>query len=364
MSLSTQILDLYDDLGMTQLKALRGDAVPSFIKTAKVSSREEAALLPNDAFALHMMTKEGSRLRRFPVSSAADTWLSCTYFEKNAHKLPYQAAKLAATHLESACERFGIEPNSTVQRLAVDEIPRSNLYVEEMDMTKAAHVASIVQSSEGGPYALGNKYPLFNEGFVKKAAAYFVDYFGQFDPSDRHAYARNVLNRAEELGLSLDGNEVAALRKVAGTEYGDSIESQIRIRKNLLEHDEEACAALNKIADVKDQATPEQFSQLLNQWDQDYNMERSYGRYLMDPYQATYSRQMTKEAGYTWEDSSAGVSINGKELEKAASDKYDKIKGYFGATLADSLKKHGSTIFESLPSDAKVVIARIAKGNL
>lgn len=363
MSLSNQTLDLYDDLGKAQLREIAANA-PPFIKTARVSEREEIAKLPTEEFALHVLTKEGSRMRRYPIQGATDTWLSCAYFEKNAHKLPKQAARLAATHLKFACERHSLDTPAFVEKWAVDERPVSNLYVEDMDMKKTASAPEIEARPATGAYALGNRYPLFNEGFVKKAAAYFVDYFGQFDPADRHAFARNVLERAHELNVDLGSQATGLMNKVAGSEYGDRLDHQLNMRREFAQFNAEALNDLEKIASVQKEANPEQFARLLSAWDKDNNMERSYGRYLLDPYQATFDRQFKKEASYVWEDEQSGESLDGNDLESVVTDKYDKIKSYFGATVADSLKKHGSSIFESLPVDAKVTIARIAKGNL
>ena len=52
------------------------------------------------------------------------------------------------------------------------------------------------------------------------------------------------------------------------------------------------------------------------------------------------------------------------KVEKAAEEKYEKIKSYFGETLAGSLKKHAVAIFDSLPTDAKTTIAKIVRGDI
>ena len=362
MSLSVQILDLYDDLNGVLLKDVAASA-PEFVKTAQIATREDLTKLPKDAFALHALTKEGSKLNKFPIHTAADTWMSCSYFEKNAHKLPYQARKIAATHLKTACARFNLQPNSALEMYSVPtELPNS--YVEEFDsLRKVASQAVIEERPTEGKYALPGRYPLFHEGHIKQATSYFEEYHKNFAASERHEFATNVLQRASELGVDVSSPEFEPLKKTAGTAFGDRVEAQINLRRKIVDGDVDATVNLEKVAMAKDQIDASKFACLLAAWDIENSMDRLYGKTLVDPYEATYDT-ISKEAGYVWEDSKSGETLTGSELEKAASDKYDKIKGYFGETLANSLKKHGSQIFESLPIDAKSVIAKIAKGNI
>lgn len=363
MSLATQTLDFNDDLGLSQLRGLAG-GIPEFVKTASIALREEASKLENTSFALHALTKEGSRLRRFPVHTPADTWLSAAYFEKNAHKLPYQAARITASHIKAACQEFGLKTNSAVEQFGASEKPISNLYVEDADHKKIASPRTIEAKPRDGVYALPGRYPLFSEDHVKTASRYFGEFFKDFEPADRHNYAANVLGRAEALSVTLPDGELLQLRKVAGTVYGDQVERQLTLRREFAQHRPEALTNLNKIASVQDKATPDQFAALLEKWDGENEMPKVYGRYLLDPYQATYDTQIEKNAGFVFEDEQSGLTMTGPELSKVASEKYDKVKSYFGETLAGSLQKHGQSIFESLPLDAKLVIAQIAKGKL
>jgi hypothetical protein len=363
MSLSMQALDFYDDLKRTQLKQI-ADTAPSFIKSASLSTREQVSKLPTELFALHALTKEGTHLRKYPVNSAADTWLSCAYFEKNAHKLPSQAAKITATHLKIACEKFQLNAPKEVERISVDETPLSNLYVEENDLEKNATIAGLERRPDNGSYALPGRYPLFNQEFVKKASQYFVTHFADFEPDTRYTFAKNTLAKASELGMSLDVNDEFLLRKVAGDTYGTKIDSQLRIRANIVDGISQLEEKLSKVAAAKESLPAEKFAQLLQAFDNEAGVSRIYGGNVLDAYQATFDKDMDKTASTVWEDETTGLTLSSAELEKAANDKSDKIKAYFGETMANSLKKHSHDIFQSLPSDAKAMIAKIAKGSL
>ena len=364
MSLSMQALDFYDDLTRMQLKQI-AETAPSFIKTASISTREQVSKLPTELFALHALTKEGSHLRKYPMHTAADTWLSCAYFEKNAHKLPRQAVKIAATHLKLACEEFQLDPPKEVIRMSVEENPMSNLYIEESDMEKSASVAPLQRPPDNGAYALNGRYPLFNEGYVKKASAYFVANYAGFEPESRHTFAKNVLTKAAEYGVTLDVDQEMLMSKVAGATYGDKIESQLRLRANVVDGNTDLEEKLSKVASAKKVIEADKFAQLLSAFDKESGITNLYGPSILDAFEATYQQDMSKTASATvWEDEATGVTMSAKELEKTATDKFDKVKSYFGETLANSLKKHSHAIFDSLPLDAKAVIVKIAKGSL
>jgi hypothetical protein len=362
MSLSLQVLDFHDDIAKAQIADV-GSKAPDFIKTATIASHDDISKLPNEAFALRIFTKEGSALRRYPLHTQADTWLSLQYFEKNAFKLPQEASEIAAHNIKTACIQHGILIPEFLKKMAGPQSMFTNIFKEMKTMKKIAH-AEVEAKPEGGKYALNGKYPLFSEDFVKKASVYFMDYSKDFTAQERHEYAKNTLSRALELNVELPEDQKNAIEKSASEAYGDKLNAQINLRKKLVDGNESHSSSLDKVASAKDKVTPQQFVELLSQWDSETGMSRGYGQYIDDAYESTFGNFFSKEAGYVWEDAQAGITLTGKELEKAASSKYEKIKGYFGETLANSLKKHGSQIFESLPSDAKTVIAKIAKGSM
>lgn len=365
MSLCNQVLDIADDVNKELLKEiLKETTPPDMIKKAQVATRETQEKLSRADFALVAFTKEGSELRKYPIHDAGNAWLSCRYFEKTAHKLPAKARELAGGMLKRACAIYGLKETPLLQNTAK---PKSgNLYHEAYDMTKTAQpiaVEAVGDANSEHFYALRTRYAMPSPEFVKKAAAYFVDFEKEFaDAEDRHTFAHNVLERAKELNVTLD--QQSTLNKYASSGYGDALSEQIRMRKDLLQAKPEMCAALEKVANYKADLTPPEFAKLLYAFDKKASLDKYYGGYLADAYRATFEQRMTKQAsGYSWDSESAGT-LSEKELNKTFEDKYDKVKGYFGPTVADQLKKHGCVIFDSLPVDAKEVIGKIAKGQI
>lgn len=365
MSLCNQILDFTDD----HSKSLFADickSVPELYKTASIVDAERSVKLESHEHALVAITKEGSVMRKYPINDAANTWLSCQYFEKTAHKLPTTAKTITATQLKLACAIHNVEPTPAVTKLASDKI-QSNRYHEAKDMKKTAHVIETEAVTTDGSthfYALNNRYPMPDSSFVKQAATYFEQYEKEFtDAEDRHVFAANVLARAGELNVSLENQEL--LSKYAGEGYGDIVETQLKLRQELLWHKPEMSGALDKLASKRAETEPAVFAKVLHAFDKHAGLDRYHGRAIADGYQSTFERRFTKTAsGYRWEDESTGMSITEKELEKVADEKYSAIKGYFGSSVADQLKKHAVSIFESLPVNAKEVIVKIAKGQV
>jgi len=259
-----------------------------------------------------------------------------------------------------------VTPTAQVTKLASASV-HTNRYHEAKDMQKtASHITTEPVEPDDSKhfYALGNRYPMPDASYVKQASNYFEQYEREFhDAEDRHVFAANVLARAEELSVSLDNKE--KLSKYAGEEYGDLLESQLKLRQELLWHKPEMAASLDKLAANKSGTEPLVFAKVLNSFDKHAGLSKYHGRAIADAYQSTFERRFTKTAsGYSWEDESTGLTITEKELEKVADEKYSKIKGYFGSSVADQLKKHAVSIFESLPINAKEVIVKIAKGQV
>ena len=370
MALVHQIIDFTDDIDRSILK-LAAMSAPAHIKVAHILTAEEREALSTDQFALVMRTKEAQVLKKFPTTDEANTWLSCQYFEKTSSQLPLGAQKIAASNLKRACAVYNIQSTPCIDKLASQEVSGNKYdeiksYKEDKMNSKTASVAEVKEDGSQHFYALGNKYPMPTPEYVKKAAAYFNTHHKEFmNVEDRNSFAGHVMARAKELEVALEKQAEATLSKYAGSNYGDSVDKHLRVRSELLESKPEMQQSLAKLASHKSTTEPSVFAKALYEFDKKAGLSKYYDSYLADAFKTTFSDSMSKTASaYHWEDDQSGMSIRGGELEKAAEEKHDKIKSYFGSTLADSLKKHAVAIFESLPVDAKLTIAKIAKGEI
>jgi hypothetical protein len=118
MNTSGLVLDLYDDEG-AQLKTWfpsKSD-LPDFVKSAAVLGNRELKQVPDDLFALVIQT-EGQDLRKYACYDAGNTAISTLYFLANAHKMPANMQKVAASNLITACQWYSLDVPDELQKLA------------------------------------------------------------------------------------------------------------------------------------------------------------------------------------------------------------------------------------------------------
>lgn len=110
MRLAGHVFDQYDDVGGEVLRTVAPtlNDIPDFVKTAASLTSEQRMRLPDDQYAL-IMIDEGRKMRKYATINPAQTALSVVYLLKQAHLLPPQAVKAAASNLVAACLQHGID---------------------------------------------------------------------------------------------------------------------------------------------------------------------------------------------------------------------------------------------------------------
>lgn len=359
--LANQVIDVYDDvekIGIRKIAAL-GPRI-------NVMSPEEHAGLKDHDFALSVITKKASKLNKFPINSFDNTWLSNHYFDMNHMKLPKTAAQIAAVHIKKASERFSIKPLESILKVAasVTKEASSNAYyegtehlsrakpVEKISLDKFAAVRDISDNYTHAQYAM--KTP----AHVKVACAYFEEKHGKMPLEYRHKYAAAIQRRAKELGMPVQEGRVA---KYASDHYSGQVDAHIRSRLSLLETAPAATReGFEKMAAAKKELTPSQFAQMLHALDKKAGLSNYYGSHLQDPYLATFGKEPDPYAA--WRFKTASMNLQADDLRVLAAEKYAQIKNYFGSSIADEFKRSPVEIFDSLPNDAKEILAGIAAG--
>jgi hypothetical protein len=356
--LANQMLDAYDDVERTYIRKLAKIDPKIYLMT----DSEKRELTDND-YALSVITKKASKLNKFPVDTHSNAWLSNQYFNETHWRLPKEAQEIAAHHIKRACDQFGIPTTTAVEGMAKEA--SSNVFYEgdlpssakvsrttEVDLSKFAEVQQIADNYTFAQYA----FP--TAAHVKLGNEYFSQFAKDMPLEYRHKYACALQKRAGELGTVLKGE----ISKYAANAYGAHIDAHLASRKSLLDvADPKFTSALDKMASMKKDMAPIEFARLLHGFDKRAGLDRYYGGYLINPYEATFVNQ--KNPGFMYK-SASYQDLTADAIGKLAIDKYAKIKEYFGESIADSLKKEGASIFDSLPMDAKEIIAGIADGSL
>jgi len=206
--ISSKTIDYYDnDLSMEDLA---GFGAPSFVKSAQILTDEQREAIPDDMYAVVIMTKTGGHHRKYPVIDKAHTWLSCRAFNKTAMKLPMKAAVIAASHLKSSCELFGLDIPSYVEKFAAENLTHNKAQVNEaQDMPMEAQVpqqpqgpvrhALTVESPEG----LVPMFPLDTPENIHAAIEYFMTNLESFPPGNVQQFASNLVAAAGENSIEL-----------------------------------------------------------------------------------------------------------------------------------------------------------------
>jgi len=359
LKLANQIIDVHDDVTREGMKKLA-----RINPHINVMGEPDRAKLPDHQFALTLITKTASKLNKFPIADLDSTWLSNEYFDMNWRKLPSKAACVAASHIKEACEKFGLNPKPSVVKLAsaklhdnvsyeVENIKPYKTY-EVADIRKFASVEKIASSYTNAQYAFSNPTE------VKLGSKYFSEKNEKMPLEMRHKYASALQRRAKELGMpALDG-EVA---KYASDHYSGLVDAHLRARASLLDGREpEYQTFLSKLGSSKKEMTPQEFATALYQFDKKASLVGYYGSHLTDPYRATFAEQPDPYEGARVK--VGNKKLTGEEIRKVVSAKADKIKDYFGPSMLEELKKEPVAIFESLPMDAKEIIAGMLDGTV
>jgi len=358
LKLANQMLDVYDDVGHSAMKKIASE----YPKCDVMSAEDRARLQPHQ-FALNLITKQASKLCKFPIADHDSTWLSSKYFDMTHQRLPDEAATIAASNIKVACDKFGIAPSKSVSRMAKQA--SSNIYFEQGNALKSTNVTTkhdfskLAQVDAIGDNHTQAQYAMPNTATVKIACEYFAANNRKMPLEARHKYAAAIQRRAHELGMGVQKGDVG---KYASDHYSPMVDAHIKARASLVEHRPELKSMYEKVGSLKKEYTPSQFAQLLHGIDKQAGLSGYYGSHLTNPYYATFASQPDPYAGYRYK--SASREFAPDELKAAFTAKYAQIKEHFGVTMADELKKEPMAIFDSLPRDAKEVIAHIIDGSL
>lgn len=351
--IANQVLDAHDD---TSLDILR--KVAKLNPSINMMTDEERLSLKDNDFALSVITKKASKLNKFPVNNYDSTFLSNQFFNETHQRLPKIAAETAAHNIKVACAIFNVTPTEAVEKLANDR--GSNRYFEE-DVRIPAREASnklekFAQVQQIGDNETFASFTFATPDDVNKGVEYFNGFSEKMPIEYRHKYASVLQRKATEFHMPEIHGQV---EKYAGTAYNANVDAHLSSRKSLV--NEKLAAAYEKLASYKNTVSPVEFAKLMLGIDKKAGLDRHYGSYLTNPFEATFARLSNPKCLFK---TASGDSVTPDNIKKMATDKYAKIKEYFGHSLADALKNDGADIFESLPNDAKEIVVGIADGSL
>jgi len=411
---SGAIIDFYDDpQGLVLKEKLAADQVPDFIKEAQFLDESHRSRLPDDVFAL-VMLDQGAPMRKYACTDKGNTALSVIYLMENHHKLPESAVKTAAVNLLTACGWHHLEPPVGLKKLAFgavgkllniggsamhmgDVVSRGaqrhankmrglgkfgdlagsnvmpNQSTKEDEDTKAQEKTAAfqpyvdvtgmeppprIEKRAGERFCLvkegRGQYPIDTYGEVMEAQQWFNDYGDTLHPEDRREFCTKLASRADEIGLSV----IDRIRKYAGANYAPDGEIKVGVstRMQFWADDAPERDMLQGLMDKYAEISPDVFCQALREFDEATGLDHYWDTGIYDPYYTTFGFEKTAE----WTFEHMSDRITEERLRHVVHASYPAIVEKFGEELADSLKKNPTTIFDSLPLDAKRIIMRMA----
>jgi hypothetical protein len=252
-----------------------------------------------------------------------------------------------------------------VEKSAQDQILKNLFGVKEGEPEKTA--ASVTQDSappmhlrtDAHHYALPElqRYPLDGFDQVKAASDYFNEWHREMEPRTRREYCRNLVKRAYDLGV-----EVSGLAENYGAEdyaEDEEVKTALDYRRNMLE-DEAQLATLEKIAHVRQSLQPDEFAEVLTQFDEASGLVNEYGRNVPDAFLSTFAKHA--EAGPEETIIMGQHVVPVRDLEEFSRIGQNIVKDRFGEDFAKEFTKSPKSIFDSLPQPQKVILLRMVSG--
>jgi hypothetical protein len=211
-----------------------------------------------------------------------------------------------------------------------------------------------VKKAAATRHALDSRYPLDSFRDVANAIGYFSEFFTEMDPADRHEYAVKTAARATELGIDL----TPELERYGSTEYSPDVDAHLASRRAVVS--KEIAGSYSELAEKRASMDPEEFAATLGEMDKIAGLNQYWGGQVKDPYWSTFGgSKKVKEAAWSWL-SRVGTYLSADDLQWLARNGRAALHKHFPSDLTNALVKDPFTIFDSLPDDAKEIIARLA----
>lgn len=341
MNFNSLVLDHYDMMKTKQI-------TDSMLKEAgleKTSFMHEDDLNrhKSEDFAMVIALPGGDRLHKFPICSRVDTAFSQDSFKKNAAKLPESIQKMVARNIAAACERYSIDVEKSIAKLASADAPEGNLYVPtraevsgDLEKTASNYHYAVNESLDGRPI---QRFPINTPEEIASALQRFstssmpVKYASQI--------AQNVIPRARELGYAIPSDHPVWLMTSTTLSPLFKIAMQDRIRQSSGTHRSRYEALLEKAASC----TPGVVANALEILDTQSGLRFKWNRGIVPAI----------DTAMGWPKSASTVDLNGKQvdiikLRKVAETLGEELEDMIGKDAVEALRTDTARAFMALPA--------------
>jgi len=199
------------------------------------------------------------------------------------------------------------------------------------------------------------RYPLDDYGQVKAASQYFDEWHGHMTPEHRREYSVNMVKRAKVLRIPV--SPVAEKYASAGYAPDHDVQAALDGRK-LAMVDDVLIDTLDKLAVARPHMSPDDFAVTLGEFDKLAGIDHLYDQHVVDPYYSTFGEKRASDSIAVGND-----IMYVKDLKRFAKVGFNTMKMRFGDDMANEFVKDPVGIFNSMPTDQKKIIMRIASDN-
>ncbi len=216
-----------------------------------------------------------------------------------------------------------------------------------------------VQAFENSPpelTLLDGDYAVDGYDQVKTAAVYFDQNVKRFEPRQRHEYCTNLVDRMEKLGMVIPDD----IARYGSSTYAADVDMYVEARRSYV-HDEFK-PALDVLLEKRAQVSPDTFAEALAEFDNVSGLRWHWDSKVADPWYSTFGPTMQKIAEEEWTYDEEGARCDLAQLKELALNGRNELIKQFGERFADEFKKSPKTVFNSMPTPNKKVLARMASG--
>lgn len=290
MKLSTMILDHYDMLSAGQVtnEKLQKEAAAF---GGRIMSPEDRERQVDEDFGIILIASSGDRIRRFPLGTPSDAFLSKGAAEMNQNHLPRGARNVLNHRLDVACKRFHLPIHSSMLQKYASKHPPSPIYLlselEEADL----NFETMIKRAFCGHYAIttslhGEKraqFPIDSPRQVKLRIRGFENKHDKIHIKYAFQYADNVYERAVELGVDIPKGSKVRLYKEAtlNPRFGHFVNERIQMAPESLQ------ASYMGLMLKKASHDPRQLAVALDAFDRSCGMDSHWGTQIACPAEST-----------------------------------------------------------------------------
>jgi hypothetical protein len=290
MKLSTLLLDHYDMLGAGQVDIKELQKVADALG-GRIMSPEDRERQVDGDFGIVLIASSGDRIRRFPLGTPADTFLSKTSAKMNQGHLPKGARNVLSHRLDVACERFNLPVHSSMMQKHASKHPPSPIYLlselEESDL----NFETMVKRASYGHYAINTslhgekraQFPIDSPRQVKLRINAFESKHNKMHIKYAFQYADNVFERATELNVKVPEGSKIHLYKEArlNPRFGHFVDERIQMAPESLQ------ASYLGLMLKKASHDPRQLAVALDALDRSCGMDSHWGTQIACPAEST-----------------------------------------------------------------------------